>query len=306
MTASSSPAADRLLVGRGISDVTGEAVGCGMLGYGKADQVSAGLHTRQRSRAFVIVDAATGARVVISVSELPLMFDSVHREVLRRVTERYGDTYTDANVMLTVTHTHSGPGGYSHHHVYNATTHGFHPKTFQAVVSGIVEAIVRAHDDVAPARLTLAHGELSNASVNRSPQAFARNPEQDRRFFPDAIDPQTTVLRIDRGDETVGAINWFATHGTSMTNRNCLISADNKGYAAYYWERVVEGVDYLADAPPAMVAAFAQTNSGDMSPNLDGGPGRGPTDDEVENTRIIGRRQSDATPSRSAAESTCA
>ena len=39
------------------------------------------------------------------------------------------------------------------------------------------------------------------------------------------------------------------------------------------------------------MAAFAQSNAGDMSPNLDLEPGTGPTDDPFENTRIIGLRQ---------------
>ncbi|MGH3560416.1 MAG: neutral/alkaline non-lysosomal ceramidase N-terminal domain-containing protein, partial [Mycobacterium sp.] len=54
------------------------------------------------------------------------------------------------------------------------------------------------------------------------------------------------------------------------------------------------GVDYLADSPPDFVAAFAQTNAGDMSPNLNRRPGSGPTEDEFENTRIIGTRQAAA------------
>jgi neutral ceramidase len=282
------------LVGRGISDVTGEAAGCGMLGYGKADQVSAGIHTRLRTRAFVFVDPATETRLLLCVSDLPLMFDSVFREVLRRLAEDHGDLYSASNVMLTVTHTHCGPGGYSHHRLYNMTTHGFHPKTFGAIVVGIVEAIERAHDDVAPAVLTLTRGELLDASINRSPQSFDRNPVEDRAFFPDQVDPQSTLLRIERDGTVVGAVNWFATHGTSMTNRNKLISGDNKGYAAYHWERIVHGVDYLAAHQPGFIAAFAQTNTGDMSPNLDRGPGRGPTGDEFENTRIIGRRQAEA------------
>jgi len=282
------------LVGRAIADVTGEPAGCGMLGYGKADQVTAGIHTRLRTRAFVIVDPAADRRLVLSVSDLPLMFDSVHREVLRRLAVTHGPLYDASNVMLTVTHTHCGPGGYSHHRLYNMTTHGFHPATFGAIVDGIVEAIDAAHDDLSPSTLTLAHGELHGASVNRSPQSFARNPEEDRAQFPQQVDPQTTLLRVERHGELVGAVNWFATHGTSMTNRNRLISGDNKGYAAYHWERVVHGVDYLAEHQPGFIAAFAQTNTGDMSPNLDRGPGRGPTDDEFENTRIIGRRQAEA------------
>jgi neutral ceramidase len=75
-----------------------------------------------------------------------------------------------------------------------------------------------------------------------------------------------------------------------------LISSDNKGYAGYHWEREVEGVDYLTDpyVPPPFIGAFAQTNAGDMSPNLNLRPGSGPTEDEFENARIIGLRQFDA------------
>ena len=279
-------------VGRGISDVTGEPADAGMLGYGKAEQRSDGIHTRLRSRAFVF--AAGNERVLLVVSELPLMFDSVHRTVLARLADRFGELYTARNTMLTATHTHCGPGGYSHHLLYNATTNGFRPKTFGAIVDGIVEAVERAHADVAAATLSLNRGKLENASVNRSRVAFERNPLPDKEFFPDAIDPQTTLLRIERDGGLVGAITWFAAHNTSMTNTNTLISSDNKGYATYHWERVERGVDYLADTEPDFIAAFAQTNAGDMSPNLNLKPGSGPTEDEVENTRIIGLRQYDA------------
>ena len=283
------------LVGRGLSDITGEPADCGMLGYGKSTQRTKGLHLRQRSRAFVIADSdAPRNRVLLVVNELPLMLEGVTQAVLRELRLRYGDLYREDNVMLTATHTHSGPGGYGHHLLYNLTTNGFHAKTFDAIVDGILEAIERAHADVAPAELTLAHGELHNASINRSPTSFARNPLSDKEFFPDAIDPQTSLLRIDRDGRTVGAINWFATHGTSMTNHNCLISSDNKGYAGYRWERLGGGVSYLERTAEDFVGAFAQTNAGDMSPNLGDAPGSGPTEDEFENTRIIGTRQYEA------------
>ena len=279
------------LVGRGIADITGEPADCGMLGYGKAEQRTAGIHLRQRSRAFVIDDGSR--RVLLVVAELPLPMQSVTDEVLRRLTDRYADTYTAENTLITVTHTHSGPGGYCGHLLYNLTTSGFHPLTFAAIVDGIVESIALAHDDVAPADISLAHGALRDASCNRSPSAFARNPESDRAFFPDAIDPQTTLLRIDRHGSPVGAVNFFATHGTSLTNKNTLISTDNKGYAAYHWERLVERADYLG-GQPGLITAFAQTNAGDMSPNLGLRPGHGPTEDEVENARVIGLRQFEA------------
>ena len=103
------------------------------------------------------------------------------------------------------------------------------------------------------------------------------------------MDPLTTLLRIERDGRLVGAVNWFATHGTSMTNNNRLISSDNKGYAAYHWERLGARRRLPSTPrPPGLVVAFAQTNAGDMSPNLNLAPGSGPTDDEFENTRLIG------------------
>ncbi|BBZ23051.1 neutral ceramidase [Mycolicibacter hiberniae] len=259
-----------------------------------ASQQTDGIHNRLRARAFVIADAAAGNRLLLVVCEIPLLVESIHHAVLGRLADTYGQLYTFDNVMLTATHTHCGPGGYSDHRLYNSNTHGFRQQTFDAIVDGICEAVDRAHADLAPASLSLAVGRLHDASSNRSPSAFARNPEADRAHFPDKIDPQTTLLRIERDGRLVGAVNWFATHGTSMTNRNTLISGDNKGYAAYQCERLDHGVDYLSPAPPDFIAAFAQTNSGDMSPNIGRRPGSGPTDDEFENTRIIGGRQATA------------
>ncbi|MFM9368579.1 neutral/alkaline ceramidase [Streptomyces sp. Da 82-17] len=280
------------LVGRGLADATGEIAEVGMMGYGRTDQQAAGLHTRLRSRAFVVAEPAGGRRVLLIVADSPMIFESVHQAVLRRLAERYGELYTVRNTLITATHTHAGPGGYSHHFLYNATTFGFHAKTFEAVADGLFESAVRAHEDLAPARLTLSRAELTGASVNRSRTAFDRNPAADRAHFPDAVDPLSTLLRIERDGHTVGAVNWFATHGTSMSGDNRLISADNKGYAAYHWERLVEEVDYLADGAPEFVAAFAQTNAGDMSPNLDLQPPTTPED--FESTRRSGLRQYEA------------
>ncbi|WP_236981097.1 MULTISPECIES: neutral ceramidase [Mycobacterium] len=279
-----------LSVGRGISDITGEAADCGMLGYGKIEQRTAGIHLRLRSRAFVFDDGRQ--RVLLVVAELPLPMQNVTDEVLRLLAMSYGNTYTAGNTLITTTHTHAGPGGYCGQLLYNLSTGGFRPATFTAIVDGIVESIRHAHEDLAPAEVLLSHGELHDASINRSPSSFDRNPASDRDFFPGRIDPLTTLIQIDRGQDTVGAIHFFATHGTSMTNRNLLITGDNKGFAAHHWERTVRGADYLA-GQPEFVGAFAQTNAGDMSPHVDGPVDYGPrrSEDERANTRRIGLAQ---------------
>ena len=276
------------LVGAGIADVTGEPWNVGLMGYGMRFQRSAGIHLRQRSRAFVLVDRATDKRLVYVVADIGMFFRNVREAVLA---ELDNNLYGADNVVLTATHTHAGVGGYSCYRLYNMTTDGFRPHTYRAIVDGVLESIRRAEADLAPGRLVLSRGELHDASVNRSPQSFAQNPAEDRDAFPGAVDPSTTLLRLERDGELVGAINWFATHGTSLTNRNLLVSGDNKGYAAYHWERLVAGGDYLGDT--SLITAFAQTNAGDMSPNVPDAT-QGPTDDEYENARIIGTRQFDA------------
>nr|WP_296779371.1 neutral/alkaline non-lysosomal ceramidase N-terminal domain-containing protein [Rhodococcus sp. (in: high G+C Gram-positive bacteria)] len=276
-------------VGRGIGDMTGEPLGAGMNGYAVLEQSSAGLHLRQRARAFVFVDTATSQRLVHVTCEVGLMFESIFEEVLRRLGTVHGNLYHRGNVLLSATHTHAAPGGTDGHLLVDITTLGFRPITFESNVSGIVDAILRAHDDVRAGQLTITSGLLEDAGVNRSPVAFGRDP--DGGEFPLQIDPRSVNLQVERDGSLVGVINWFATHGTSMRAENLLVSTDNKGYAAWHWEREVAKVDYRN---PAFVAAFAQSTPGDVTPNLDRQPGTGPTGDEFENTRIIGLRQFDA------------
>ncbi|SDK55884.1 neutral ceramidase [Actinopolyspora mzabensis] len=282
---------ERYLLGRGIGDVTGQPAENGMMGYARLEQRTTGIHQRQRARAFVFAERiAPERRVAVVTVDAGMIFGAVRRAVLERLAHAHGTRYGEHNVLLTATHTHAGPGGFSCHTLYNVTTLGFQPGTFEALVAGITESIERADADLAPGNLRVARGELTNASVNRSRAAFERNPAADRSHFPDATDPATVLLRFERGGRAVGAINWFATHATSLSPDNTLISGDNKGYAAYRWEREITGVDYRA-GDPGFVAAFAQSNAADMSPNLELRPGTGPTDDEFANTRIIGDRQ---------------
>ncbi|HET6789085.1 MAG TPA: neutral/alkaline non-lysosomal ceramidase N-terminal domain-containing protein, partial [Aquabacterium sp.] len=218
------PASPPYLVGAGISDITGEAADIGMFGYAQLSQRTSGIHQRLRARAFVVEDPRTRQAVVLVVADAGAIMQGVHQEVLRRLQQRHGSRYTERNVLLTATHTHAGPGGYSHHTLYNITILGHKPATFEAMVDGIVEAIDRAHGSRAPGSIRLSQGELSNASRNRAAPAFDANPAAERQAFPQGIDPLMSVLTFRRGTQDIGALSFFPTHGTSMTNTNTLIS----------------------------------------------------------------------------------
>ncbi|WP_238556326.1 neutral/alkaline non-lysosomal ceramidase N-terminal domain-containing protein [Dietzia sp. UCD-THP] len=291
LPAVASAQATRMYVGRGIGDMTGESLGAGMNGYADIEQHSVGLHLRQRARAFVFADSPSSPRFLHVTAEIGLIFQSIQQEVLRRLAAEFGDAYHEGNVVITATHTHSAPGGTSGHPMVDLSMLGFRPVTFDANCAGIVDAVRMAHHDLAPSDVGVTTGHLHDAGVNRSRGSFDLDPAEERAQFPTGIDPRSQSLQVTRSGSLVGVINWFASHATSMTTSNRLSSSDNKGYAAWYWEREAAGQDYLAGGTPALVTAFAQTNPGDVSPNLDLQPGRGPTPDEWLNTRINGERQ---------------
>ncbi len=138
------------LIGAGIHDITGPAADREMIGYVQLllPQLTGGIHMRLRSRAFIIVSPCNGKRIVFVSADLGMVFQAVKQEVVRRLRESYGDLYGPDNVIISATHTHAGPGGYSHYVLYNAISLGFDPQNFEVIVSGIYESIAKAHDNL--------------------------------------------------------------------------------------------------------------------------------------------------------------
>ena len=60
--------------------------------------------------------------------------------------------YDEQNVLISATHTHSGPGGFLQYVLYIMTTQGFIKQNFEAIVSGILRVTAATP---APAPLTL-------------------------------------------------------------------------------------------------------------------------------------------------------
>lgn len=64
---------------------------------------------------------------------------------------------------------------------------------------------------------------------------------------------------------------WYAVHCTSINNTNTLINGDNKGVAAQLFSKwAASDAATAANVSGGIVAAFAQSNVGDTSPNTVG------------------------------------
>ena len=126
------------LVGIGIADVTGPAAEITMMGYAEIGQKTSGIHTRLFSRAFIFQANTSDALVFVSV-DIWGIGHAIKKEVIKRLAKSVGpDVYREDNVMLSATHTHSGPGGYTQYMLYSAPTLGFIDESFQVIVNGIV------------------------------------------------------------------------------------------------------------------------------------------------------------------------
>jgi neutral ceramidase len=275
-------------VGTGIYDITGPAAEVVMMGYAKMEQITEGIHLRLRSRAFIVADNTNNKRVVFVSTDLGQLFQGVKQGVMRRLKETYGDLYRDENVMLSATHTHCGPGGHSHYALYNFSSYGYIEENYDCIVDGIYNSIVRAHNNMEPGSIEINSSTLSGTSINRSIIAYNNNVEDERNIFADDIDKDMVMLNIKNSNgNLLGVINWFPIHPTSMGNTNHYISSDNKGYASYLYEKNME-TDYMEDK--TFVAAFAQSDCGDISPNIHGGQ-QGHGDNDFDSTKFAGEQQ---------------
>jgi len=233
-------------VGVGRGDVTGPAAEIGMMGYAKQGQNTNGIHLRLFSRAFIVEDVDSGTRVVFVSVDSGMMGQLVKKGVIEKLSSLFPGVYSEENVVLSSTHTHSGPAGFMQYVLFNVPNLGFIEQTKDAMVNGIVESISRAHANMAPGKVFHNVGILEDeASINRSPTSYEANPEEEKAKYSGNLDRQMVQLSF-YNDEGIalGVVNWFAVHPTSMNNTNHLISGE---FTTMAGRRLRESVATMAE-----------------------------------------------------------
>jgi neutral ceramidase len=247
-----------------------------MMGYADTKQLGSGLRQRLYSRAFIVGDIDKPAeRFVYLVLDTQSGDTAIRYGILEGLTGLGPDfsVYTQQNVAVTGTHSHSGPGAWLNYLLPQITSKGFSKQSYEAIVQGAVLSIQRAHESLQPGYLTVGHTKVKGANINRSLYAYLANPEKERARYntssceDGSVEKTLILLRLRRASDGrhTGVLTWFPVHGTSMLGNNTLISGDNKGVAADLFEKSVAGDDDVAEN---FVAGFSQANVGDTSPNV--------------------------------------
>lgn len=272
----SQPPDDEYLLGVGKADITGPCVEINLMGYADPNQIGTGLRQRLYSRAFIVADPINPSdRFVYLVLDTQSGDTAVRYGILSGL-EKLGADYAHYghhNIAVTGTHSHSGPGAWLNYLLPQITSKGFDQQSYRAIVDGALLSIRRAHESLAPGHLSVGSTKVFGANINRSLYAYLANPEEERARYnvssedDGSVEKNLTLLKFERASDNknIGVLTWFPTHGTSVLGNNTLISGDNKGAAAYLFEKSMINDDTAAEG---FVAGFSQASVGDTSPNV--------------------------------------
>jgi neutral ceramidase len=108
--------ANSYLIGTGKADITGSIAQVMLMGYAVIGQTGEGLLQRLYARAFIIEE--NGSRIVFVNTDTQSMGDIIKTFVIDELKTKYGTLYTEKNIMISSTHSHSGMGGYLQHSMY--------------------------------------------------------------------------------------------------------------------------------------------------------------------------------------------
>lgn len=267
------PVAAEYNIGAGIAKVTDPAIGLGMQGMADDNQKTTGVESDLYSRTFIIHHISSGKRVVLLNADIWSCTHSIKTEVVKRLQSEYGNLYNDENVLISGTHNHSGPGGFSYYYLYNHSMRGFDAHNFECIVSGMMTSIRKAHADLAPGRIYMQSGEIADCGRNRSVAAYDNNPEQERNQFNSNTDKEMILLKFAKvvdstTEKPIGIFTWYGIHPTDRGQKNTLVNGDNKGYASYLFQN---DMDTSSTVQKPFVAAFANSIAGDVSGNVEYG-----------------------------------
>jgi neutral ceramidase len=209
-----------LLVGAATVDIT-PAIGAPMGGYGARQGVAEGIRAPLRCHAVVLDDGMTA--VGLAVCDLLFVTRDLTALARRLVGETLG--WGPEQVMVSATHTHSGPAGLTREQDAAYVT-------FAA--RQIADAVRLAFEGRAPARLKYAEAAVSSVSQNR------RHPDGpiekvSRLLVAEAIGGRPN------GDVLATVVN-YACHATVLEHDNLRYSPDFPGAAVDVLRGIVGGV----------------------------------------------------------------
>lgn len=287
------------VVGWSKAEIAIEPKGYAMHGFGNPAHRAHGVRNPLYARSFFIAERANPSSQLIYVClDLGYVTHAMRAGVVARLQQEL-EHFDEQRLVLTCTHTHSGPGGCTQDGLYNLVTPGYQASHVETVVDTTVSTILAACGHAEPTELFFSSAPFEDGvevAWNRSLAAYNRNPDVQPRSIEEthkALDRTMHLVEFRRKGQTHALLSLFGVHATCLSANLAKHDGDNKGDAALFSEQQLaeQGV-----ANP--VAIFAQGTCGDVSPHYQG-PGarqrrkRLQGEAEYQYAEMNGRKQSD-------------
>lgn len=206
------PPAGRLRAGAARIEIT-PAPGVPLAGYGnRLGRGATGTHDRLYVRALALSD---GRQTVILITGDLLaitndLSEAVHEKVARRI------PIQREALMISATHTHSGPGAIAKRFWEEFAAGPFDPALFETIAQKMARAALEAHENMQPASLW-------------GDQVPAPDLIQNRMLPSGPVDPDLSFLSVrTQHGQAIFLVNYSA-HPTVLPSANYLFSGDFPG-----------------------------------------------------------------------------
>ncbi len=217
-----------LIAGAGVADIT-PADSQYLFGYPHVERYSIGIHDPLLSSALYLSDGRTS--LLFSANDIIFIGKATAARVRSRIEAATG--IPAANILISATHTHSGPSTVDYISLCDDPTV---PKVdrcyLQRFEDGIVAAAVEAYRRRQPAELGLAIADATGVGTNR------RNPVG-------TSDPQAPVLVVRAVPSTkpIACMVVCAMHPTVLREDSRVVSSDFPGMARRFLQEHLLGAD---------------------------------------------------------------
>jgi len=294
LAAAGSAHAAPLHAGVGQADIT-PRTGYYLGGWTRQDRVAQGQHTRLWARALVL---QRGDRKVALVAlDLFMVPGGLVKQVGDALASR---GFSESNLLVSASHTHSGPGGYANFRTFNTAAPGLatatdplsfyrlldappaDPQLYTFLVHQVTAAVRSADADRGPARAGWGRAEIHGLTMNRSIEAHladhgivkdrgSGSAAEDPLGVDHTIDPSVNVLRVDklvRGRRVpIGGWSTFADHGTVTKSSFQFYNEDHHASAIQVFEQRVRRAGRVPRRQ-LVLNVYGNSNEGDQSAGL--------------------------------------
>lgn len=188
--------------------------GLPVAGYGRRVGTAKGIHDPLFARALALKQG--DERVILISVDLLAVTDEIRTAVLQKIRTRV--PLPARGLMLSATHTHSGPGALSSGFLEQFAAGPFDRDFFEKATGAMADAALRADDALKPARIS--HGVTSAPDLIRN----RMNPSG-------PVDPEVHFIEIvGEVGQTLATLVNFSAHATVLTPDNLNFSGDYPGF----------------------------------------------------------------------------